>query len=420
MPRRYKFITFGSLIGLFAGFVAGYAVYDGGAAFMDGPMSVLRPIEMFWIDLLRIIVYPLIVSFLVLAVAAAAETKVAGKIGAWALGTHVVLLFIVTAFTVTVGPAILNTDPLSSESVQAFRDHALNSLEMDDTAPNAAALDRAAAQKGLSFLERLYETLLSVNIVIVLIFSVVFALALGRVREGYRDPVLLFFRMLSKYSLYAVEGLLLVMPLVVLVVTYDVVARMGGRFAGTMGFWVILLSSLLLIVTLALYLVSFWAGKVSPGRFARAMLPVQILAFASRSSLVCLPKLLEAANKGLALPERVTGIVLPLSVSSFKLNRMVSTPMNMFFLTYLYGIELDPALAASLVFTAMILSFAIPGIPSGGKFTTLPIYLAAGVPVEGVILLKAVDAIPDIFKTLINVTEDLTLTTVVARFAGPE
>jgi Na+/H+-dicarboxylate symporter len=193
--------------------------------------------------------------------------------------------------------------------------------------------------------------------------------------------------------------------------------KIGGQFVGTIAFWLVLLSGLLFVASLGLYVVARWPGGVSFRRFARALLPVQALAVASRSSLVCLPKLLEAARNDLGQREEVAGIVLPLSVSTFKLNRMVSTPMNLFFLAYLYGIDLDPAITASLIFTAMIVSFATPGIPSGGKFTTLPIYLAAGIPVEGVVLLKAVDAIPDIFKTLINVTEDLTISTVVHRFA---
>ena len=61
---------------------------------------------------------------------------------------------------------------------------------------------------------------------------------------------------------------------------------------------------------------------------------------------------------------------------------------------------------------------ASAGIPSGSKLLSWPIFLAAGVPVEALVVLKVIDAIPDIFKTLLNVTADLSITVIVQRFAG--
>jgi Na+/H+-dicarboxylate symporter len=66
----------------------------------------------------------------------------------------------------------------------------------------------------------------------------------------------------------------------------------------------------------------------------------------------------------------------------------------------------------------LMLSFGSPGIPSGGFMISLPFYLAAGAPIEGVVLLRAVDAVPDIFKTVVNVTADMTAATIVERFDG--
>ncbi|NNF03136.1 MAG: cation:dicarboxylase symporter family transporter [Rhodothermales bacterium] len=414
LPKRYQFLTIGSLLGLALGF--GLGLFDHGAQTptFGAVMAPLVKVEHLWIDILRIIVYPLIVSYMVIAVAAAAKTRVSGKVGGVAIVTHIALLIVTAAFTVTIGPTVLRLFPVSPESIEAFqRSAAAESAAAGMQAgPTAEALDTS----GMGLFERIYTTLFSLDIVVVLIVTVVFALILARVAARYRDPILEFFRMVSRLSLLAVDGLLLFMPLVIVVVTYNVTASIGGRFAGTIVYWLVLICSMLIVATLGVYLAVAAVGGVRMKDFARAMLPVQALAIASRSSLICLPKLLDAGAKTLKLPEHVNGIVLPLSVSTFKLNRMVSTPLNLFFLVHLYGINLDWAIAASLVFTAMILSFATPGIPSGGKFTTLPIYLAAGVPVEGVVLLKAVDAIPDLFKTIINVTEDLGVATITARF----
>jgi len=424
MPFKYRFVTAGSLVALLIGFVLGLIVRGGAATSIETFMRILDPVESVWIGVLRLIVLPLIVSYLVLAVVAALETKVTSRIGGIALGAHVCLLVVVMLFTITVGPAILSTRPLSEEAIAAFQESAaLDAAGTNADADAAGALDDAAgksADDGVTGsrpgLVRVYNSIVSVDIVILLIASVLFSIVLSRLGARFKSPLLSFFRAVSRSSLWTVDLLLVIMPVVVLIVTFDLTAKIGGQFAGTLGFWLVLLSGLLFVATLALYAVAAWVGRVRIGKFARALLPVQALGVASRSSIVCLPKLIEAARDDLGQPDHVTGIVMPLSVSAFKLNRMVSTPMNLFFLAYLYGIHLDPAITASLIFTAMVVSFATPGIPSGGKFTTLPIYLAAGIPVEGVILLKAVDAIPDIFKTLINVTEDLTISSIVSRY----
>jgi Na+/H+-dicarboxylate symporter len=127
---------------------------------------------------------------------------------------------------------------------------------------------------------------------------------------------------------------------------------------------------------------------------------------------------MEGADKRLGVPTEVGSFVLPLAVSAFKVNRTISSPLKLLFLAHVYGITLDPGTVALFIPTVMLLSFSSPGIPSGGFLVTMPFYLAAGIPVEGIVLLKAVDAVPDIFKTLVNVTADMSVATIVARFVG--
>ena len=83
---------------------------------------------------------------------------------------------------------------------------------------------------------------------------------------------------------------------------------------------------------------------------------------------------------------------------------------------HLYGISLRPTTLVIFLATVMIISFTAPGIPqSGPGFKTIPAYLAAGVPIEGIIVIEAVESIPDIFKTLLNVTGNMTAATLLTR-----
>ena len=82
------------------------------------------------------------------------------------------------------------------------------------------------------------------------------------------------------------------------------------------------------------------------------------------------------------------------------------------------SIHASPASIFAFVIGALILSFAVAGVPGSGSLHSIPLYLALGIPLEGIILLNSVESIPDIFETLLNVTADMTVATVVARFLG--
>ncbi len=149
------------------------------------------------------------------------------------------------------------------------------------------------------------------------------------------------------------------------------------------------------------------------------MFPAQIVAASTRSSLASLPALLQGAEEGAALPREVYGFTLPLAVSVFKLNRSITSLARMLFLAHLYGVTLSPEQIGAFILTVLLISFGTAGVPATvGGLNTLPAYVAAGIPAQGVILLGALDTIPDVFETILNVTGNMTATTFVSRFVG--
>src|SRR5206468_12681933 len=149
-------------------------------------------------------------------------------------------------------------------------------------------------------------------------------------------------------------------------------------------------------------------ARVPLGRFARAVLPAQLVAFASSSSIASLPALVQGAEEGLGLPERVSGFVLPLAVSTFKIAAPVSWTVGALFVGWFYGVPLHLGGLATIAFAAVFLAFAVPGIPRGAFIMLTPLFLTLGLPAEGIGILIAVDAIPDLFATVLNTTGDLT------------
>ena len=114
----------------------------------------------------------------------------------------------------------------------------------------------------------------------------------------------------------------------------------------------------------------------------------------------------------LRLPEATYGLSLPLAVSTFKANNAVSSLLKLLFLATLYGITLDPLFVLTFIGLRIVLSVATPGLPAGTTMLMFPFYVAVGIPAEAYFLLKAVQSIPDLVFTPLNVTADLSVAVV--------
>jgi len=172
------------------------------------------------------------------------------------------------------------------------------------------------------------------------------------------------------------------------------------------------------VAILLLYPLVALFGRIGIPTFARAALPPQLIALSSSSSIATLPALVESAERSLRLPEKVTGFVLPLAVSTFKIAGPVSWSVGALFVGWFYGVPLGARELATIAFAAVFLAFGVPGVPRGAFIMLAPLFLAIGLPIEGIGILIAVDAIPDTFATSLNVTGDLAATAIVARGAG--
>ena len=155
---------------------------------------------------------------------------------------------------------------------------------------------------------------------------------------------------------------------------------------------------------------------MSPSAFVSFCAPAQAVAFASRSSLAALPAMVESGERA-RFPPVVARFILPLAASVFRVGAAVAMPVGVLFLARLYGATLSPAQLASVVFTVVLGSFAVPGIPGGSIIAMVPVLAAVNLPIDGIGILLAVDTIPDMFRTTANVTGSLTLAAVLRKQA---
>jgi Na+/H+-dicarboxylate symporter len=250
-----------------------------------------------------------------------------------------------------------------------------------------------------------------------ILFTLLLALAIVRSPDTSRATLVGFFRALGDAMLTLVRWVVMLAPIGIFALVLPLAARAGATLAGAIGFYILAYSVGSIVATQLLYPAVAVFGGISMRRFARAALPAQLIAFSSSSSIASLPALVESAD-ALELPKRVSGFVLPLAVSMFKIAGPVSWTIGALFVGWFYGVPLGMRELGTIAFAAVFLAFAAPGIPRGAFIMLTPLFLAIGLPAEGIGILIAVDALPDTVATVLNVTGDLAATAIVGRSRG--
>jgi proton glutamate symport protein len=213
-----------------------------------------------------------------------------------------------------------------------------------------------------------------------------------------------------------VRWLLVVAPIGVFALALPLVARLGLSAVGALATYVVLVSlSAAAFSLFVLYPSAAWFGGVRFRDFARAAAPAQAVAISARSSLAALPALIDGARNRLHLPEEVTGFFLPLASATFRVGATLGLTTGAVFIARLYGVSISGSQLVTIVVTAIITSFSIPGIPGGSIIAMVPVLTAVGLPVEGIGILLGVDTIPDMFRTTANVTGQMAAATIVSR-----
>jgi Na+/H+-dicarboxylate symporter len=401
------------LLAAAAAIVIGVGIAAFGDARTIGAVDAIAPIGTLWVNAIRMTVIPLVFSLLITSVASVADIRLIGRLGRRTLLVFVLLIAGTAAVVMPFARALfalLPHLPLQGPHLPASAVEAANEI--------AAA--GGQAQTFSSWLTSLLPqnpiaAAASGAMMPLVLFTILLAIAIARCPEASRETLTKFFRAFSDAMLVLVRWVILVAPIGVFALVLPLAVHAGATLAGAIGFYIVAYSVACIAVTLLLYPVVAIFGQIPMRRFARAALEPQLIAFSSSSSIATLPALVETAEKTLALPEEVTGFVLPLAVSTFKIAAPVSWTVGALFVGWFYGVPLHLGGLATIAFAAVFLAFGVPGIPRGAFIMLTPLFLTLGLPAEGIGILIAVDAIPDLFATMLNTTGDLAAAALVAR-----
>lgn len=403
------------LIALLLGLVLGALAQAGGAT-PSWLVSTAEAVGSIWLGGLQMTVIPLVLALLVVGVGKVADAMSAGRLTARAIGLFTALLIVAIVLTLVGVQAAFAVWPVDADSARALIAGATGA----EAPPPPQAVEFGAWLRSLAPSNPVAAAAENAILPLV-IFALFFAFAITRLPAHQKTLLVDIFDAVADAMIVIVNWVLWAAPVGVFALALTLGLRGGLGSTGAILHYVILTSGGCILVALAAYPLAAVLGRVPVGRFARAIAPAQVVAFSTQSSLGTLPVMVERARDHLGVPEHVAGLVLPLAVAIFRLTSPVANLAVVLFICHVSGVEptLAQFIAAGVV--AFAVSISSVGLPGQVSFfvSIAPICLAMGAPVELLPLLLAVEVIPDIFRTVGNVSADLAVTAILNRGADP-
>jgi proton glutamate symport protein len=398
------------VVGLVAGMLSGHL--SGGAR--DGALGAASLIGTLWLNGLKMTVIPLVVALLIVGIARSAEAAQAGRIA----GRSVFWIVAICTASAIVGAIVtlllVHWFPLARETAGLLQT-ALGQVEQKSAAPLPGASEFfkgiipsnviAAASNG--------------DVLPLTIFSVLFALALTRIAAGHRRAIVTFFDGVADALLVVITWVFALAPLGVFALAFTVGSAAGGAAFAGLGHYVVIISLVGVVITLAAYPMAILLGRMSTATFVRGLIAPQAVAISTRSSLASLPAMLTSC-RAMGIRDEVGDVSLPIAVALFRATGPAMNVAVAFYVAHWLG--LSPSVGQMIAATAVgaVMSYGAVSLPGELSYISsiAPIALALGVPIAPLGLLVAVEMVPDIFRTVGNVTQDVALAVIVDKGSG--
>ena len=400
------------LASLLLGFAGGLALRATGNPEAAAGADYIVLIGEIWLRALQMTSLPLLIALLITGIAGAGDVAASGRIAGRSLTWIAVLVIGAGLLGTAVILGFLSLWPVSEEARSALV-AGLGALG-DGTSPAAPPPLREWLINVIP--TNPFGATAQGAILSMVVFVLLFALAITRLPPERRAPLLSFFDSVNLTMMVLVGWVLKLAPVGAFTLALGVGLHGGAGAAGAIVQYLLLECAAGGAILLALYPVAALFGRISPLRFARAVASPQVVAASTQSSLATLPAMIAAAEGPLAVPPRVAGVTLPIAVSIFKVTSATMNLAVVVFTAHVLGLPITASSLIAGLVVAWLVSFGVAGLPGASSFfaSIVPVCLAMGVPTTLLAILVAVEVIPDLFRTVGNVTADVALARIVA------
>ena len=390
-------------VGLVAGLVFGLVAHATAIPVLLGLAGGIAPAGTLFVNLIKMVVIPLVVTTLVSGTAGLGDVRRLGALGLRTLA----FFWATTVVSIMLGMVVMRlAAPLMSATTGA-----LTAGTTPPVAPPPTFVDFLIGLVPVNPVKAAADGALLPLIV----FSLLFGAAAGSVAPEHRDRIVALSDGVTAALIKLVHWIMLLAPFGVFALAAPVTAKAGWGMLQSLGVFVGAVIAGLIVFIAAVYLPAVRLAGVSPLRFLKASFGPQAIAFATTSSLAAIPSMLDAAERDLALPRTVAGLVVPLGASLNRAGSALFQGAAVVFLAQLYGVPLSWGAIGGAILATFLVSLSVAGVPSASVVTLAPALNTLGIPLDGIGVLLGVDRLPDMARTATNVTGDIAAAIVAAR-----
>ena len=409
------------IIGLILGLIYGIIAANNGW----GPFTAawIAPLGTIFINLLKLIAVPLVLSSLITGVASLSDLKKLSRIG----GKTIAIYVGTTAVAVTIGLVSVNIIQPGDRVPDQMKEKLQKTYEKDAIIKSGSAQnikDRGPLQPVVDMVPNNFFSSASSNrnMLQVVFVAIFVGIGLIQIPKDKGKPVLDFFEGLNDVVIKLVDLIMLMAPIGVFALIAHTINKVAGdnpsqimELLGALGYYMFAV-----IIGLIAHAAITYTGllkimtKMPLNVFYRGIAPAQLLAFSTSSSGATLPVTMECCEDELGVSEEVSSFVLPLGATINMDGTALYQAVAAVFIAQTLGMGLDLGAQLTIILTAVLASIGTAAVPGAGIIMLVIILEAVGIPSEGIALILGVDRILDMMRTVINITGDTSVAVIVA------
>lgn len=413
------------LIGMGVGVLWGLLAINAG--WLEFTSLYIKPWGTIFINLLKLIAIPLIVVSLINGVSNLKDVSKLSRLGLKTISLYILSTVIAVSVALIVVNLIQPGKVFPEGKAQEFEQRFAENVK-----GNKVAAQDMKNQTPLQFIVDIVPSNIvdsmsdNSKMLQVIFFSILFGIAMVMLPQKKTKPVKKFFNSLNEIVLKLIDIIMLSAPYGVFALIASLIVDVAGEnpsdtlslFAalGLYGLAVVIGLLITVLVTYQLFIRFF--TKIKFSKFLKKMAPVQMLAFSTSSSAATLPLTMETVEEKLGVDNEVASFVLPIGATINMDGTSLYQAVAAVFLAQVYGMDLGLSGQLTIILTATLASIGSAAVPGAGMVMLIIVLASVGIPTEGIALIFAVDRPLDMLRTVVNVTGDATVTSIVASSEG--
>ncbi|RDC64835.1 C4-dicarboxylate transport protein [Adhaeribacter pallidiroseus] len=364
----------------------------------------LNVLSKIFLKLVKTIIAPLLFGTLVVGIAGHSNLKQVGSMGIKAL----IYFEVVTTLALFIGLAAINL----SKAGEGIQLKAPVSNEIKKPAPQTVSDIILHI-----FPENIAKSVAEGDVLQIVVFSILFGIALAMLSESKRRPMLDFAESLSETMFKFTNIIMLFAPIAVGAAIAYTVGHMGfGILVNLFKLLATLYVSLVAFILLVLLPVAYFF-RIPIKKFAAAVAEPVSIAFATTSSEAALPRAMEAMES-IGVPRKIIAFVMPMGYSFNLDGTTLYLSLASIFVAQAAGIDMPWGQQLLMVFTLMLTSKGVAGVPRASLVILLGTAASFNLPIEPIFIILGIDELMDMARTAVNVTGNCLASAVIARWEG--